>query len=54
MVYKNKIYTVYVIYEIINISQLKNIINENLSWRSVLLVKKNGVPGENQRPAASH
>jgi hypothetical protein len=24
------------------------------SWRSVLLVKEPGVPGENQRPAASH
>jgi len=25
-----------------------------ISWRSVLLVKETGVPGENQRPAASH
>jgi hypothetical protein len=24
------------------------------SWRSVLLVKKTGVPGENHRPVASH
>ena len=23
-------------------------------WRSVLLVEETGVPGENQRPAASH
>jgi hypothetical protein len=25
-----------------------------LSWRSVLLVEKTGVPEENQRPVASH
>ena len=25
-----------------------------LSWLSVLLVEKTGVPGENHRPAASH
>ena len=25
-----------------------------ISWRSVLLVEQSGVPGENQRPAASH
>jgi hypothetical protein len=25
-----------------------------ISWRSVLLVKDTGVPGENHRPAASH
>jgi hypothetical protein len=25
-----------------------------ISWRSVLLVEENGVPGENQRPVASH
>ena len=25
-----------------------------LSWWSVLLVEETGVPGENQRPAASH
>jgi hypothetical protein len=25
-----------------------------ISWRSVLLVKKTGVPGENHRPVASH
>jgi hypothetical protein len=25
-----------------------------ISWRSVLLVEKTGVPGENNRPAASH
>ena len=25
-----------------------------ISWRSVLLVEKIGVPGENHRPAASH
>jgi len=24
------------------------------TWRSVLLVEKTGVPGENHRPAASH
>ena len=24
------------------------------SWRSVLLVKETGVPGENHQPAASH
>ena len=25
-----------------------------ISWRSVLLVKETGVPGENRRPVASH
>jgi len=25
-----------------------------ISWRSVLLVEKTGVPGENHRPVASH
>jgi len=25
-----------------------------ISWPSVLLVKENGVPGENYRPAQSH
>ena len=25
-----------------------------ISWRSVLLVEENGVPGENHRPVASH
>ena len=25
-----------------------------ISWRSVLLVEETGVPGENNRPAASH
>ena len=25
-----------------------------VSWQSVLLVEETGVPGENQRPAASH
>ena len=25
-----------------------------ISWRSVLLVKKTGVSGENRRPVASH
>jgi hypothetical protein len=25
-----------------------------LSWRSVLLMKETGIPGENQRPVASH
>jgi hypothetical protein len=25
-----------------------------LSWQSVLLVEETGVPGENQRPDASH
>ena len=25
-----------------------------ISWRSVLLVKETGVPGENHRPVASH
>ena len=25
-----------------------------ISWRSVLLVEETGIPGENQRPAASH
>jgi hypothetical protein len=25
-----------------------------ISWRSVLLVEENGVPGENPWPAASH
>ena len=25
-----------------------------ISWRSVLLVEETGVPGENQRPVASH
>jgi hypothetical protein len=25
-----------------------------ISWRSVLMVEENGVPGENHRPAASH
>ena len=25
-----------------------------ISWRSVLLVEKTGVPGENHRPTASH
>ena len=25
-----------------------------ISWRSVLLVEETGVPGENQRPDASH
>ena len=25
-----------------------------MSWQSVLLVEETGVPGENQRPAASH
>ena len=25
-----------------------------ISWRSVLLVEETRVPGENQRPAASH
>jgi hypothetical protein len=25
-----------------------------ISWRSVLLVEENGVPGENHSPAASH
>ena len=25
-----------------------------ISWRSVLLVKETGVPGENHRPIASH
>ena len=25
-----------------------------ISWRSVLLVEKTGVPGENHQPAASH
>ena len=25
-----------------------------ISWRSVLLVEENGVPGENHRPASSH
>jgi len=25
-----------------------------ISWRSVLLVEENGVPGESHRPAASH
>ena len=25
-----------------------------ISWRSVLLVEKTGVPGENNRPVASH
>ena len=25
-----------------------------ISWRSVLLVEKTGVPGENHRPATSH
>ena len=25
-----------------------------VSWRSVLLVEKTGVPGENHRPAVSH
>jgi hypothetical protein len=25
-----------------------------ISWRSVLLVKETGVPGENHRPLASH
>ena len=25
-----------------------------ISWRSVLLVEENGVPGENHQPAASH
>jgi hypothetical protein len=25
-----------------------------ISWRSILLVEETGVPGENQRPIASH
>ena len=25
-----------------------------ISWRSILLVEETGVPGENQRPVASH
>ena len=25
-----------------------------ISWRSVLLVEEIGIPGENQRPVASH
>jgi hypothetical protein len=25
-----------------------------ISWQSVLLVEKTGVPGDNHRPAASH
>jgi len=25
-----------------------------ISWRSVVLVEETGVPGENNRPAASH
>jgi hypothetical protein len=25
-----------------------------ISWRSVLLMKETGVPGENHRPVASH
>ena len=28
--------------------------NNIISWRSVLLVKETGVPGENHRPVASH
>ena len=28
--------------------------NSIISWRSVLLVKEIGVPGENHRPVASH
>ena len=36
------------------VGMMLNVTLNNISWRSVLLVQETGVPGENQRPVASH
>jgi len=36
------------------LTPLSTIFHLVISWRSVLLVEENGVPGENHRPVVSH
>ena len=50
---KGKIITIYFRVRVVVLNAIFNNISA-ISWRSVLLVEKIGIPGENHRPAASH